>query len=364
MLFISKRSFINMKRGTTIILMITVVVIIILATFIFSNKGAILTKQTPKQNESLTPNLNQSNNIDIEQATKYEGPPQFILAFPANSIISPYEKIFVYGNPSQTEIDRYSNAIQKTRTDLANFVKKISQSQLTLTFEEQDKIGFGPGNLPILADSNIRSISLANNINEGSVTFIPEYKYTNDENSTASEDTFTINQEESIDTWMLVISWKNEYSEITSMPVIKLYSEHELLLGEYSLSIKIRLENTTIPDDSNLSRSATIKVFAETSIVLPTDEITINKTGLENSINSEQQIIFLGADWLIDKLYNSCEGIEYPGASNMGVAEYISSRLNSAISDADFAKKEGMQCPLKEITSDKPQVMFVKNTEA
>src|SRR3989344_357704 len=197
MLFISKRSFINMKRGTTIILMITVVVIIILATFIFSNKGAILTKQTPKQNESLTPNLNQSNNIDIEQATKYEGPPQFILAFPANSIISPYEKIFVYGN------------------------------------------------LPILADSNIRSISLANNINEGSVTFIPEYKYTNDENSTASEDTFTINQEESIDTWMLVISWKNEYSEITSMPVIKLYSEHELLLGEYSLSIKIRLENTT-----------------------------------------------------------------------------------------------------------------------
>jgi len=343
---------------------IVIILVIGLVSLLFVFKILKLPRTEMPKNEIKIENTTQENKSAIEQEKPYSGVKQFKLAFFINSSRNPEEKIYIHRDFEDSKIQEYLDAINKTRNDLRNFISRASNSDLTISLSEEDKIGINSANFPILAGSNIKTISLNTEIKEDSVSFTPEIRYTDKENKTI-ENSFSINEGKSKTIWIVRIGWENKNSSIETSSVIKLITnleEDEQVYGKYNAYVYFELKNTTVPKNTNITSTAEIRILGEANITIPKENIIItNKSELEDAINSEDQIIFLGADWIINHLDKSCKGIAYPGVENIGVAEYSSSKLNKALSDPEFAKKEGMSCPLKKVTEKNPKVTFVKN---
>jgi hypothetical protein len=333
-----------------------------------SNGG--VEKETEDQKKDREKDLEKLKNVKIGEYTEGE----FQLDFSEKYIRTPEERIYVKDSEvnSEDKVEKYIEEIDKTRDELRDYKIRVGDSDSLFSIEPEDSIGLNSHKFPILSGSNVKAIALEIQINEDSISVIPTLDYVDNKINDSIGKALGISAGNTRNILVAKLTWEPivDNNELSHKQVrnISFYIETDIededeILNSYFTDIKIDFINTTIID-KNIS-FADLRIYAEfrsEEIIVPENKILLeSEEELINSLEDENPIIFIGSKWLVERTDNSCEGIKFPGVENIGVADYISSRLIKSIKDELYPIKEGVPCPFKvaNVDSDRPKASLI-----
>ena len=358
---------------------IAAVVVFILLIFFLGNYFILGKKANVSNSDSINKSEiedqitgNQSN-ISEENDEAKNSLGEFQLDFANKVARTPYERVFVTEEINEEVKSKFLTSINNTRNDLRSFIQNINDSEIELEVEQEDSIGLNSINFPLIKDSDIKALSFDVEISSGAISVKPILDYADSKINNSEGEKISISSETLSKTAIVKITWNNFENGTDEMNnavnsnkniTISLdteYEKPEIPLGVYYAEIKIELYNTSTSGNSSFAK---LRVYAESGeeLRMPQGEIVINEYNINDSLDNDEPILFLDAEWIIKRIDKSCKGIIFPGVNKIGIASYNPSKLEKAVSDKEYANKEGMSCPLKEFEEedrDDPSVVFV-----
>ena len=354
----------KIKRGLIVLLVFGILMVLLMFFYFSKYSNEIEPQENPA---NVSENISKGDNSEIDNITDFHLG-ELKLSFSVNSPRNPNEIVFVDEDYEENEekITGYIESINKSRTDLKELIKNSINSDIKIEFEsDEEGIGLTPNSFPILKDSGIKSLSLAYIFEGESISFTPSIRYENLTKGLIEGTKFSLNVDEKKEIWKVGLTWEannsnNEDPIGNNVKNITFYDnlDVEKDFRRYDAFIKAELGGITKED--NISKSS-IRFFSEVDFEEINDSIIVNKEELFEGIEDERQIIIIDAEWIVKHLDKSCKGIKFPGVSDIGVAEYSSSKLKKALSDEDYTKKEGVSCPLKEVENEDPKITLILN---
>jgi len=365
-----------MKRGIIIASIVLAILVIALGAYFVvykktnasSSDNSATENSTEKQNTSL-----ENSNESTSDSGSSNSLGEFQLDFANKVARTPYERLFIGEKADEETMNKFLASINNTRNDLRSFIQNINDSEMELEVEQEDSIGLNSINFPLVKDSDIKALSFDVEISSGAISVTPILDYIGSGINNSEGEKISISSETSSKVALVKITWNNfengtdEVNNAVNSKkniTISLDTEYEKSgpqFGIYYAEIKIELYNTSTSGNSS---SAKLRVYAEggEELRMPQGEIVINEYNINESLDNDEPILFLDAGWIIKRIDKSCKGIIFPGVNKIGISSYNPSKLEKAVSDKEYANKEGMSCPLKEFEEedrDDPSVMFV-----